>query len=539
MLPSLLLVAATTAAPPALDPRALHEAWPRERFVKTAAPCFKHLQLFERLQALAEKHGDQLKLEEAGRSFEGRSIHLLTLGSGPKRVLLWSQMHGDEPSATPALLDLADWLLSHRQEPGPKAILEGTTLYLVPMLNPDGAERYERRNAQAIDVNRDALSLSTPEGALLKSLRDRLQPELGFNLHDQDRRTVVGESGRRASIALLAVAGDKQGSLSPGRARAKRVCSLLAAVLAPFVPEAVARYDEDWSPRAFGDNLTGWGTPVVLIESGAPPAGGRLEDLTRLNFVGLLAALEALARDDAAGHDTQLYERLPRNQSGAWADVIVRAVELLQPATREPYRTDLAFDVRRDDRELAGCAPRRPARSAIVEVGDARFLGRGREVPGQGRVLSATFAVGVEGGLAARAWLDAAALSRLARLGVGQVSWAVPADVRAEAQKHAEALAAPGRPRLELVETLDQGLPRLDRAPAEPRGRGLAAVLEVLGLPPLAAGGRPSLAQLGALTGFRPGLAPGRPASFVAWTLADGVPQLDSVWLDGEEVPRP
>ncbi len=163
--PPLLLTAATaTAAPPALDPRALHEAWPRERFVKTAAPCFKHLQLFERLQALAQKHQDQLKLEEAGRSFEGRSIHLLTLGSGPKRVLLWSQMHGDEPSATPALLDLADWLLSHRAEPGPQAILEGTTLYLVPMLNPDGAERYERRNAQAIDVNRDALSLSTPEG---------------------------------------------------------------------------------------------------------------------------------------------------------------------------------------------------------------------------------------------------------------------------------------------------------------------------------------------------------------------------------------
>ncbi len=46
----------------------------------------------------------------------------------------------------------------------------------------------------------------------------------------------------------------------------------------------------------------------------------------------------------------------------------------------------------------------------------------------------------------------------------------------------------------------------------------------------------------GALTGFRPGFAPGRPASFVAWSLPDGPesePQLDSVWLDGEEVPRP
>ena len=85
------------------------------------------------------------------------------------------------------------------------------------MLNPDGAERYARRNAQAIDVNRDALDLATPEGRLLKAVRDRFQPELGFNLHDQNRRTTVGDTGVLASIALLAVSGDAEGTLTPGR----------------------------------------------------------------------------------------------------------------------------------------------------------------------------------------------------------------------------------------------------------------------------------------------------------------------------------
>ena len=79
------------------------------------------------------------------------------------------------------------------------------------MLNPDGAERYARRNAQAIDINRDALQLATPEGRLLKALRDRFQPELGFNLHDQNRRTTVGDTGVLATISLLAVAGDPRG----------------------------------------------------------------------------------------------------------------------------------------------------------------------------------------------------------------------------------------------------------------------------------------------------------------------------------------
>ena len=77
------------------------------------------------------------------------------------------------------------------------------------MLNPDGAERFERRNAQSIDVNRDALRLQTPEGKALKALRDRLNPRLGFNLHNQSWRTSVGTPPKPASISLLSVAYDE------------------------------------------------------------------------------------------------------------------------------------------------------------------------------------------------------------------------------------------------------------------------------------------------------------------------------------------
>ena len=288
--------------------------------------------------------------------------------------MLWSQMHGDEPSATPALLDLVSTLLSV-DAPEHRLILERLTLLVVPMLNPDGAARYARRNSQAIDINRDALLLATPEGRLLKSLRDRLQPELGFNLHDQNRRTTVGETGVLATIALLAVSGDAQGTLTPGRARAKRVCSAVARTLAPFVPGGIARYDEDWNPRAFGDNLTAWGTPVVLIESGALPAAGSFADLTRLNYVALLSALHGLARDDLAGEDGARYEGLARNTDGRFVDFILEGGRILQPPGAEPYRADVAFDVLEDDSELAACpGPGPPGPSRIREVGDARLL---------------------------------------------------------------------------------------------------------------------------------------------------------------------
>ena len=41
--------------------------------------------------------------------------------------------------------------------------------------------------------------------------------------------------------------------------------------------------------RAFGDNITLWGTPVVLIETGPWPSAQPDPALVRLNFVAILS----------------------------------------------------------------------------------------------------------------------------------------------------------------------------------------------------------------------------------------------------------
>ncbi len=509
----------------------------------TAAPCLRHQGLVERLRALQAKHPDELTVEQIGRSFEGRSVHLLRLGSGPRKVLLWSQMHGDEPSATPALLDLADFLLSRPDQPEARAVLAGATLLVIPMLNPDGAERYVRRNAQAIDVNRDALNLATPEGRLLKAVRDRFAPELGFNLHDQNRRTTVGDSGALATISLLAVAGDSQGTLTPGRARAKRACAAIVSTLRLLLAGGIARYDEDWSPRAFGDNLTAWGTPVVLIESGGLPAGRSLADLTRLNFVALFSVLADLVKDDLAGHDPALYEALPRNQSGAWADVILRGGQIYEPTGRDPFRADLAFDALESDLSRAGCPAAPPATgSRITEVGDARFLAAGRSLDAKGSILAPAFGVSARG-LRARDWLTPPNLEALARLGVGVLRWQVETGDRGAALESAQRLGAPGRPRLLVSgpEESETSL-RIEGPPAVPRDSTLAGVLEAL----LGRGwrerlgGQPFEVFLARLAGGP--LAPDAPASFVVLRpAADGgldpeQAQLQATWIDGREI---
>ena len=112
----LLLASLLSVAAHGFTPQELWQTWPEERFETTVAPCLRHAQLTKSLQALESRFPDSLRLEEVGKSFLGRSIRMLTLGNGDKRILLWSQMHGDEPSATPALLDIAHYLLEHAEE---------------------------------------------------------------------------------------------------------------------------------------------------------------------------------------------------------------------------------------------------------------------------------------------------------------------------------------------------------------------------------------------------------------------------------------
>jgi predicted deacylase len=104
-----------------------------------------------------------LKIEEVGRSYDNREIYQIEWGKGATRVFMWSQMHGDEPTATPALLDMFVYLQKNRGKAWIKELENNLTIRAVPMLNPDGAELFQRRNLQSIDINRDAQDCRRPK----------------------------------------------------------------------------------------------------------------------------------------------------------------------------------------------------------------------------------------------------------------------------------------------------------------------------------------------------------------------------------------
>jgi hypothetical protein len=320
------------------------DIWDKHHITRLFPSDVRHKDLQKYLEQL-KKLG--IKMEEVGRSNANREIYQIEWGKGPLKVFMWSQMHGDEPTATSALIDMFGYLQQHRNVPWVKTIEESITIHAVPMLNPDGAELYQRRNLQDIDINRDALNLATPEARLLKKLRDDWSPNIGFNLHNQNELTTAGRTSNQAAISLLVVFGDAAKTTNEGYERNKRVTAGIVQALNNFIPGHVARYDDEFTATAFGDNFSAWGTPVILIETGA--LNGKDEMfLVKMNFVAFLASLTSLANGSEKTIDPAAYLNLAENTSGRIENIIFRNVTLADPTDAPPFRiSDVAIHTQR------------------------------------------------------------------------------------------------------------------------------------------------------------------------------------------------
>ena len=271
----------------------------------------KHNQITPLVAGL--KSNNIFKIKKVGASIEGRDLNLITLGSGPINVLLWSQMHGDEPTATQAIFDIFNFFKDDGFKKEKRDILKNITLHFIPMLNPDGAERFQRRNALGIDINRDALRLQSPEGRVLKRIRDSLNADFGFNLHDQSKYYNAELTDRPATISYLATAYNYERDINEVRKKSMQIVVFMNNIIQKYAPGQVGRYSDEFEPRAFGDNIQKWGTSLILIESGGFTNDAEKQEIRKLNYVSILSAIYTIAKGNYKSIDITEYEKIPKN----------------------------------------------------------------------------------------------------------------------------------------------------------------------------------------------------------------------------------
>ena len=300
---------------------------------------FKHADVV----SLIRKHANTSLLisEEIGQSVRGRSINHLTLGTGKTKVLLWSQMHGDESTATMVLFDLFNFLQADDEfNDLRKLILSRLELHIVPMLNPDGSQQWKRRNDLEIDVNRDARMLVTPEGRALMDLAKKIKPEIGFNLHDQSTLYAAGRNDNTATLSFLAPAYDYPKSMNEVRKRATQLILTMNKALQTKVPGKIAKYDDAFDPRCFGDTFQGMGISTILIESGGFYADPEKQHIRKLNFYALLNAFVSIAEQTYTKQNLADYQEIPENSRSLY-DVLIRNISITKEGIQ--FRTNLGI----------------------------------------------------------------------------------------------------------------------------------------------------------------------------------------------------
>ncbi|WP_222984108.1 M14 family metallopeptidase [Flagellimonas meishanensis] len=282
----------------------------------------------EHLQRVWIPKLDKSSLLGMGVSVNGTIINGISLGNGNEKILMWSQMHGNESTTTKAVLDLVNYLLAPSRLRD--IILDRCTLLIIPLLNPDGAALYTRENANGIDLNRDAKDLTQPESRVLRTAFDDFRPSFCFNLHDQRTIFSAGKTNRPATVSFLSPASDPQREVTPVREASMRLIVAMNSLLQSKIPEQVGRYDDTFNENCVGDTFQMLGAPTVLFEAGHSPEDYGREKTREYIFYALLEALKTIAIKAVEEFDVNEYFNIPENEK-LYYDVLVKNAGAVNP----------------------------------------------------------------------------------------------------------------------------------------------------------------------------------------------------------------
>ncbi|MFK7782924.1 M14 metallopeptidase family protein [Psychroserpens sp.] len=256
-----------------------------------------------------------------GTSVNNENIHSITLGTGSKKILMWSQMHGNESTTTKAVFDMLNVLIASEQLS--KRVLDACTLKIIPILNPDGAKAYTRLNANGIDLNRDAKNLSQPESQVLRKVFDTFKPDYCFNLHDQRTIYNVEATNNPATISFLAPAQDKDCTITDTRKKAMEIIAVMNTNLQKQIPNQVGIYDDAFNINCVGDTFQSLNTPTILFEAGHFQEDYDREVTREFIFQSLMTAIQYISETNITGSNHKNYLQIPRNEK-LFYDIIIR-----------------------------------------------------------------------------------------------------------------------------------------------------------------------------------------------------------------------
>jgi len=267
----------------------------------------------DHIEPLLKKLNTEDNLTVIGSSVLDKPIYAYQKGTGKIRILMWSQMHGNESTTTKAIFDFLNLLTAESDLQ--KKMLSSFTFYIIPMLNPDGSESYTRENANKVDLNRDSQSLTQPESRVLRKAYQDFKPDYCYNMHDQRTIFAVGDTGKPATISFLAPSYNEERQVNEVRSKAINVIAAMDEVLQQFIPGQVGRFDDGFNINCIGDTFQYLGTPTILFEAGHFQKDYQREESRKFLFIALLSGFLILSENDIVSDGYMHYLNIPQNKA--------------------------------------------------------------------------------------------------------------------------------------------------------------------------------------------------------------------------------
>ena len=134
--------------------------------------------VFKWMNDLAKKK--KFKIEEIGKSTEGRPIRMMTMGNpnAKNMMLVISRQHPPEVTGYFAMQAFVE-KISDKSKIS-KDFRKNWAIYVVPLMNPDGVDNgHWRHNTGGIDLNRDWSAFNQPETTAVREFLKRRETETG------------------------------------------------------------------------------------------------------------------------------------------------------------------------------------------------------------------------------------------------------------------------------------------------------------------------------------------------------------------------
>ncbi len=273
----------------------------------------KHLE-----NVLEQLDSSIFKTSVLGKSVQQKNIYKIEFGSGNYKVLLWSQMHGNETTTTKAVIEFLINLNTTKN----LNLLNYFSFTFIPILNPDGAEAFTRVNANKVDLNRDSVDLSQPEAQILRNAFNTFKPNLALNMHDQRTIFSVGATNNTATLSFLAPAFNQERTINETRTFAMQLIASMNTELQKVVPNHIGRFDDGFNLNCIGDMFTYLNTPTILFEAGFFKNDYQRNVAQKLVFNSLNHLFNSIITKEYQRFTVTNYLEIPENEKN-YVDVVI------------------------------------------------------------------------------------------------------------------------------------------------------------------------------------------------------------------------